>query len=292
MRRSGREEKILQVLTNGAQRASGHHINRVAVLVFLALIIGSVGLAAQPMSIAAGSQVKVVIVVGPVEGNTAKYISHAREYAALARSYGASVTEVYSPNATWTKVKAAAVGANIFIYLGHGNGYPSPYGAFSALRKDGLGLNSSSGHGNSNVKYWGQTYMRTGLHLAKNSVVLLNHLCYASGDSEPGRANPSKSVASQRADRYGTGFLRTGAKAVFADGNGSLSSIITNLFTTNMDVEGIFRADPSFSGAHDFSFKSTHTPGATVWLDPREIGRYYHSVNGNLKLTAAQVRAG
>ena len=170
---------------NGAQRASGNHRIHFAIFLVIALILGSVGMAAHPTSIVAASQVKVVIVVGPVEGNTAKYISHARSYAALARSYGASVNEVYSPNATWTKVQAAAKGANIFIYLGHGNGYPSPYGPFSALRRNGMGLNGSFGHGNYNVKYWGQTYMRTGLHLATNSVVLLNHLCYASGDSEP-----------------------------------------------------------------------------------------------------------
>ena len=30
--------------------------------------------------------------------------------------------EIYSPNATWSKVKAAAQGANVLIYLGHGNG--------------------------------------------------------------------------------------------------------------------------------------------------------------------------
>jgi hypothetical protein len=291
-RRSGREETILQVLTNGAQRASGHRTKRVAVFAILALIIGSIGLAAHPASITANSQVKVVIVVGPVESNTARYVSIARGYAALARSYGAAVTEVYSPYATWTKVQAAATGANIFIYLGHGNGYPSPYGAFSSLRKNGLGLNGSSGHGNSNVKYWGQTYMRTGLHLATNAVVLLNHLCYASGDSEPGQPNPSRSVASQRADGYGTGFLRTGAKAVFANGNGSLSSIITNLLTTNMTVVQMFESDWSYSGAHDFAFKSKHTSWAIVWLDPHDPGRYYHSVNGKLTLTAAQVRAG
>jgi hypothetical protein len=44
----------------------------------------------------AAAQVKVVIVVGPVEGSTAKYISHAQGYAAFARSLGASVTEVTS----------------------------------------------------------------------------------------------------------------------------------------------------------------------------------------------------
>jgi hypothetical protein len=282
----------LQVHTDGAQRASSSRSNRLAMFMALALIVTFGALAAHPAPTAAASQVKVVIVVGPVEGSTAKYISAAKTYAALARSYGASVIELYSPWATWTRVQAAAKGANIFIYLGHGNGSPSPYGAFSALRKNGLGLNGSSNHGNSNVKYWGQTYMRTGLHLAPNAVVLLNHLCYSAGNSEPGRADPTKTVAMQRADGYGTGFLRTGAKAVFAIPTGSLSPIISDLFLTNKNMAQIFQTDHSFSGARDFKFASKHTPGSTVWMDPKAVGKYYHAVSGRLTLTAGQVRAG
>ena len=230
--------------------------------------------------------------VGPVEGSTAKYIVHARGYAALARSYGAAVTEVYSPNATWTAVQRAAVGANIFIYLGHGNGHPSPYGAFSSLRKNGLGLNASSGHGNSNVKYWGQTYMRTGLHLASTRSSCSTTCATRRATPSPaGQTRPSPS-AMQRADGYGTGFLRTGAKAVFANPNGSLSSIISDLFLTNKNMAQIFTSDPSFNGARDFKFASRHTPGSTVWMDPKAPGKYYHAVSGRLTLTAAQVRAG
>ena len=99
---------------------------RLVALPILALVVTFGGLAVNPAPAAAATQVKVVVVVGPVEGSTSKDILHAKEYAALARSYGASVIEIYSPNATWAKVKAAAKGANIFIYLGHGNGYPSP----------------------------------------------------------------------------------------------------------------------------------------------------------------------
>ncbi len=282
----------MPVPMDGAQRASGHRIHRVAVFMILALIIGSVGLAARPISTDAASQVKVVIVVGPVEESTAKYIAHARSYAALARSFGAAVIEVYSPHATWARVKYASTNANIFIYLGHGNGFPSPYGAFTALRRNGMGLNRSFSASNSNVKYWGQSYMASGLHLAPNAVVLLNHLCYASGDSEPGRANPTKSVAMQRADGYGTGFLHSGARAVFANGNGSLSSILTDLFTSDKTVAQIFQDDWSFSGARDFQFTSKHTSWATVWMDPNAPGRYYHSVTGKLTMTAAEVRAG
>ena len=277
---------------NGAHRASSRRAIHLALLSFLTLALAFGGFIASPTQATAASQVKVVIVVGPVGASTSRYIDHAKQYAAQARAYGAAVTEVYSPRATWTRVKAAAVGANIFIYLGHGNGYPSPYGAFSNLRKNGMGLNSSSNNGNSNVKYWGQYYMRTGLDLARNSVVLLNHLCYASGNSEPGRALPTKSVAKQRADGYGTGFLRTGAKAVFANGNGSLTSVLTDLFTSDKTVAQMFEDDWSFTGERDFKFASAKTSWSTVWMDPRAAGKYYHAVSGKLSLTASQVRAG
>jgi hypothetical protein len=278
-------------VSNGAQRASSRAIHLV-LLSFLTLALAFGGFIASPTQATAASQVKVVIVVGPVEGSTAKYIGIARLYAAQARAYGAAVTEIYSPRATWTKVKAAAVGANIFIYLGHGNGYPSPYGPFSSLRKNGLGLNATYNAGNSNVKYWGQYYMRTGLDLARNAVVLLNHLCYASGNSEPGRALPTKSVAKQRADGYGTGFLRTGARAMFATGNGSLTPVLADLLTSNKTVAQMFKDDWSFTGSADFKFASAKTSWSTVWMDPKSAGKYYHAVSGNLNLTAAQVRAG
>ena len=279
-------------VNNGAHRASSSSAIRFALLSFLTLALAFGGFIASPTQATAASQIKVVIVVGPVEGSTSRYIDHARQYAAQARAYGAAVTEVYSPRATWTRVKAAAVGANILIYLGHGNGHPSPYGAFSSLRKNGMGLNSSLNNGNSNVKYWGQYYMRTGLNLARNSVVLLNHLCYASGNSEPGRKLPSKSVAMQRADGYGTGFLRTGAKAVFATGKGSLSPLLGDLFHSDKTVGQMFQDDQAFTGDRDFKFASAKTSWSTVWMDPYDAGKYYHAVGGNLNLTAAQVRAG
>ena len=80
--------------------------------------------------------------------------------AAQARSYGASVSEIYSPSATWSRVAAAARGAKVLIYLGHGNGWPSPYPPYSTDSKDGMGLNASAGHGNLNVKYYGEAWVR------------------------------------------------------------------------------------------------------------------------------------
>lgn len=281
----------MQVPTNGAQRASRHRTIRLMVMSALALSLAMTGLATGPEPVTAGG-VKVTIIVGPVESSTDRYRDHARGYADLARSLGATVVEVYSPNATWKRVKAAARGANILIYLGHGNGSPSPYGAFSPLRRNGMGLNATAGNGNRNVKYYGQWWMNHRLDLAKDSVVLLNHLCYASGNSEPGRKLPSTSTAKQRADGYGSGFFRAGARAVFANGHGSLSSIIVDLLTSDKNVGQIFQDDPAYDGGRDWKFGSAKTSFSTVWMDPESKGRYYHAVSGKLGLDASAVRAG
>jgi hypothetical protein len=233
---------------------------------------------------------KVVVVVGPAGSSTSKYIADGRSYASQARSYGARVIELYSPNATWSRVTAAAKGANILIYLGHGNGSPSPYGPFSALTKDGLGLNASAGRGNFNVKYWGEYYIKTYIHLAPNAVVILNHLCYASGNSEWGAANPTKAVAMKRADNFAAGFLRANAKAVFAEGLDSASYLLADLFHSNRTMGQIFSSAPDAIGARDFTFNSIRTPGKRVWMDPVQPSRYYRSVVGNLSVNAATVR--
>lgn len=280
----------MRVPESGAQRASSLRSVRLTVFSVVLALVAVVGMANPTPAAAAG--MKVVVIVGPVGSSTSDYITSAKRYASQARSYGASVTEIYSPNATWTKVKAAAQGANILIYLGHGNGSPSPYGAFSAYTKDGFGLNSAAGHGNYNTKYWGEYYIKNDINLAPNAVVILNRLCYASGNSEWGSANPTKTVAKQRVDNFAAGFLRANARAVFAEGITSASYVLYNLFKTSRTIGKIFSVSPTMVTAYDFQFASVRTPGYRVWMAPKSPGRYYRSVVGNLNLTAAQVRGG
>jgi hypothetical protein len=282
----------LPVHGRGAQRASSHRSRPVqlAILTFAAaLAIGTMVVNPTP---AAAAGVKVVVVVGPVGSRTSNYITNAKRYAAQARSYGAAVVEIYSPNATWSKVRAAAAGANVLIYLGHGNGYPSPYGAFSVYKKDGMGLNAVAGRGNYNTKYYGEYYIRNYIRLAPNAVVILNRLCYASGNSEWGSANPTKSVAKRRVDNYGAGFLRANARAVFAIGIDSASHTLRSLLGSTRTIGQIFTSDPARDLRYDFSFASVRTPGNRAWMDPYAPGRYYRSVVGQLELTAATVRGG
>lgn len=278
----------MTVREDGAQRASISRSARIAGLAIAIALAGAVGAANPGPASAAG--IKVVVIVGPVGSSTSNYITNAKRYAAQARSYGATVVEIYSPNATWSRVKAAAQGAKVIIYLGHGNGSPSPYGAFSKYTKDGFGLNATAWHGNSNTKYYGEYYVKTAIKLAPNAVVILNRLCYASGNSEWGRPNPTKTVAKQRVDNFGAGFLRAGARAVFAEGITSAGYILSGLFRSSRSIGSIFSSSSNFVGAYDFKFASARTPGYTAWMAPKSIGRYYRSVIGNLGLTAATFR--
>src|SRR5258707_5409604 len=161
---------------------------------------------------------KVVIIVGPAGSATAGYRSDAAAAANAAAPYASHIVSIESPNATWDSVVAALQGASIVVYLGHGNGFPSPYAsALQPDREDGFGLNPTAGTDDSTTHYWGEQYLASSVHLAPNAVVILAHLCYASGSSEPGAPDPSPEVAQQRVDNFGAGFIAAGAQAVIAE---------------------------------------------------------------------------
>ena len=161
---------------------------------------------------------KVVLVVGPAGGPTDRYRSEARKAAALARKYTPDVTEIYSPNATWPAVKKALQGASLVIYMGHGNGWPSRYrDELYPPSQNGFGLNPSAGSGDSTHQYFGEARIAESIQLAPNAVVLLNHLCYASGNTEPGLPEGTLAMAKQRVDNFAAGFIRAGAAAVVAE---------------------------------------------------------------------------
>lgn len=275
------------LFTSGAQRASVRRIvSRVAPL--LGAIVLATAIVVPVSAATPAPRPKVVIVVGPAHGATGNYLANARKLAAQARSYGAAVSEIYSPNATWARVKAAARGANLLIYLGHGNGTPSPY-TNRPESTNGMGLNASASGSHGNTKYYGSTYIDD-LRLAPNAVVVLNRLCYASGNNEWGAGNPTLSVATQRVDAYGWSFFRAGAKAVFADGITSASYVLTGLFKTNKTMEQIFWSSPDATDRYTREFKSRKTPGMEAVLDPYAPSRYYRSVIGKLDLRAADWR--
>ncbi len=236
------------------------------------------------------SSAKVVIVVGPVEGSTTSYRNTANSIYAEAIKWSSNVIKIYSPNATWAAVKPALQGASVVVYLGHGNGWPSPYTYDPKYTtKDGFGLNASAGAGDSNVKYYGEPSFANEIHFAPNAVVLLNHLCYASGNSESGDPAPTLSVAMQRVDNFGQGFIKAGARAVIAYGHGSLNGVIADLFSTHQTILDLWRSQYDYNG-HEFSFQSMRSPAYTDFMDPDSAsGGYYRSLVGNPDLRTESI---
>jgi hypothetical protein len=243
------------------------------------------GMVAVP-TVAAASSVKVVIVVGPTGTGTAHNIADAQQLAAQARSYGATVIEIYSPNATWSRVEAAAQHANVLIDMGHGNGWPSPYKPFQENTKDGLGLNASANHGNLNVKYYGAALITKYIHFAPNAVVILRGLCYSAGNSEPGNPIPSFSAGEQRIDNFAAGFIKAGAKAVFAEPYGDASYILSALFTGSSTARQIFMTGGSSWGDSapmaPYYTTSHRTKGARIIFNRDSTGHFRRSVTGSL----------
>lgn len=233
---------------------------------------------------------KVVIVVGPVGGTTETYRRDANTIANEARRYNTNIVKIYSPYATWSKVKDKAKGADIFIYLGHGNGWPSPYAPYSKYTKNGLGLNRSSGHGDYNVRYFGAYYVKN-LRLAKNAIVILHHVCFASGGSATDRTLPSLSTAIKRVDNYAAPFISAGAKAVFAYA-WPVYTIINKLFTSNKTMREIFWAGP-YASPWSLVYKrqSVNRPKYRLILDPYYRNQYYRSIVAKLNMTASYWRA-
>jgi hypothetical protein len=230
------------------------------------VLVASLGMAVPSLA-AAPAGAKVVIIVGATHGTTASYRQMADVAYAEAIKYTSNVVKVYSPYATWSKVKATVAGASVVIYYGHGNGWPSPYTYDPKYTtKDGFGLNATSGNGDYNNKYYGEPSVST-LDLAPGAIVLLHHLCYASGNSEPGAAEPTISVARQRADNYAAGFLKAGAAAVIADGHAGAERYLRDLFTTHQPLADMWRTQSNANG-HFVSFPSARTPGATISQDP------------------------
>jgi flagellar hook assembly protein FlgD len=248
----------------------------------------------------AAAEKKAVIVVGPVGSSTTEYIGKANKIADAATAKGMQVVKIYHPNATWARVVAEANGADFFVYLGHGNGWPSPYGTFQEDTKNGLGLNPPGGSTNAyDTRYYGANKIREQIQFAPNAIILLNKICYANGNAEPGMAIPTTDVARQRVDNFAAGFLDSGAAVVFALGWQPGENLVDSLFSgTPTTMDGFFQT--KFGGNRDGSyapyfgwigwkpnlyFDSQRVAGARNHLDPDSREGFLRAVTGDLEMT-------
>jgi hypothetical protein len=235
---------------------------------------------------------KVVLIVGPAGSATPYYRRLADEAATAAAAFTSKVVKVYSPDATWQNVKAALQGASIVVYLGHGNGWPSIYrDALYPPTQDGFGLNPHSGAADEH-QYFGEDQIGSQIKLAPDAVVIFSHLCYASGNTEPGLAEGTLDQAQQRVDNYAAGFFKAGAGAVIADAYLSPTYYVRAVLRGRGSIEGLWRAAPNRND-HFLRFDSRRTPGAVAMMDPDDVDSGFHrSVVLKPKLLAARVLGG
>ena len=245
---------------------------------------------AGPVSAAARPAPKVVLIVGPAGAATPYYRRLADEAAAAAARHTPNVVKVYSPNATWPNVKAALKGASVVVYLGHGNGWPSIYrDALFPATQNGFGLNPHAGAADSH-QYFGEARIGSEIKLARDAVVIFSHLCYASGNTEPGLAEGTLAQAQQRVDNYAAGFFRAGAGAVIADAYLAPTYYVNGVLRGGTrSIDGIWKNAPSRNN-NFLRFPSQRTKGAIAQMDPDRVDSGFHrSIVLKATLTSGQV---
>src|SRR5262245_9819075 len=243
---------------------------------------------------------RAVIVSGPVHSATFRYRDYAAAIADAAEAQGMQVSRVFYPNATPSRVKRLANGADLFVYAGHGNGWPSPYPPFQETTKDGLGLNPEDPdkRTTSNVVYKGADWLKANITFAPNAVVILTHLSYASGNASSGMPIPTRSIAVERIDNFANGFLACGARVVWALGWQPGADVVKALARDDATMNAIFMTryrtgvNPlnGWIGANPGLYASERTPGATIHIDPDPRYGYLRAITGDLDFTTREWR--
>ncbi|MGH2356566.1 MAG: S-layer homology domain-containing protein [Candidatus Limnocylindria bacterium] len=279
-----------------------------AIFLVVSLLFAAAALAAAPHSARAAGE-KVVIVVGPVGTLTDNYRARGDQIAATATAAGAQVVKVYSPDATWENVLAAVNGANVIVYVGHGNGYPNPYGSTELTdRTNGWGLNRIAGvdgadptgdgdNWGTNMVYCGedallgrsmagaaqQQYCTGGpITPAPNFVMIYSNACYAPGAGEA-RPAPDESVAVSRVANYSWPILALGGTYVATDlGSARMVDLVLRNPTTNFGT--IFERGNGFEAAALRRFAHPDASGSEVWVQKTDgLGDpdYWYAFAGN-----------
>jgi hypothetical protein len=281
----------------------------------IAAVLGWTLLGVGP--VAAADPLKVVIIVGPTGSLTSNYRTTGNNIAEVAAAAGAEVVKVYSPRATWARVRNAVEGANIVIYLGHGNGYPSPYSSTEWTdRVNGWGLNRTTTGGDSDdwskhMVYCGQKALvgtlttadgaaqwqycggargTQGIHPAANWVMIYNKACYAPGAGEGWDVRATPSAAFKRVSNYSYPALKVGGGAYFATDMNQGAEQLVSLILTHRDwtFGAIAEAAPGYDLAAQNRSDHPDLAGRQVWIQrtKNSIGTdYWYAYAGDPNLT-------
>jgi len=251
---------------------------------------------------AAVAQPRAVVIVGPSGSSTSDFLNEGELFADQAAAAGMEVTRIFHPRATWARARPALQGANLVVYFGHGNGWPSPYAPFQENTKNGFGLNGYEGAPAGSHVYYGGNKIRDDVRLAEDAVVIIYRSCYAAGNGEEGSPVPTRSIALERADNFAAAFLHrdVGAGVVMAFRTKQYVNLAAKLMTPGLSMEDIFRTRSSNSWAGNGGWigtdhvyaESERTNGARQLLDPLPSTGYSRAISGDLELTTDEWRGG
>jgi hypothetical protein len=254
-----------------------------ALLLATVVTVGAVpGTGPEPV---AANASKVAIIVGPTNITDSHYLKWAEELAATAQAAGATVDLRYC--ATPAEAKAAANGANIIVYFGHGNGFPNPYSSTKLPdRVNGWGLrnptatwsgdacrdNDTLGH--RLLQYYGEDHLTGKLSTngwgtgpitpAANFVMVMSNACYAPGAGEA-RPAPAESIALERVSHYSNPFLQLGG-TYFATDLGSAKLVDLILRNPNESFGRIFEQGNGFSASALKRYPHLFAGGMEAWV--------------------------
>ncbi len=275
---------------------------RMVAVAVLAGVVGVGSLAiAPPVEVRASEDApRAVIIVGPSSSSTAEYLDEGDLFADQAEAAGMDVTRIFHPRATWERVVSATRDANLVVYFGHGNGWPSPYPPFQERTKDGFGLNGHEGASQYSTTYYGGDSIRAKLRLAEDALVILYRSCYSAGNGEEGQAIPSRNIAVQRVDNFAAAFLskKVGGAAVMAYRTKQWVDYAAQLMKPDRTMDDIFRKPSSkpgwfmsgWIGEILFETDSERTPGARIRLDEDPKGGFSRAITGRLGMTTDEWR--
>jgi hypothetical protein len=196
-----------------------------------------------------------VAIVGDVGSGNDSFAEDMDAAAAVLQGYGAEVRKFYYASApfTWADVVAAAQGAHLLIYMGHGvywGGDPLQVGGFY------LGGN----------QFVTPDQIRNDLDgvVDEQSVVIFSHACFTAGDGGPGTI--SQSEAARRVQMYAQPFVDLGMQGYFANNYFRSAARTASLILSETAMGDAFKGSIAFDPARLVDLAHP-APGYDLWLD-------------------------
>jgi len=184
-------------------------------------------------------KLKAIIIVGPVEDHTKKFIDEQKTTALYLKNLGVQVFEFYHPNAKWADISKASEGANILVYAGHGS--------VSVFCVTNQIVESEK--------------IISDLKLHKNALVILNHACESAGASAADMKEINQIEALRRVGDYAKTFVSTNGGAYYANNYD---------YTVVPFLESFFKRQ---------SIKTIYTREASEWTKIEVLKKYKYDSN-------------